>query len=82
MRPPFFDSAACRQVADPELFFPLGEGPAHQRQIREAKAICYGCSAYWACREYTVEHPERTEFGIWAGTTERERRKSRQQVNA
>lgn len=82
MRPPFFNSAACRQVADAELFFPLGEGPANKEQIQAAKAVCYRCPEYEACAVYTVEHPERTEFGIWAGTTERERRRRRQAVNA
>ena len=67
---------ACRGV-DPELFFPLGHGSVFQRQIAEAKAVCRGCPVREACDAFVKAHPELTGHGIWAGTTEEERRQLR-----
>ena len=36
------EKAACRRF-DPELFFPLGSGPAVTRQAARAKAVCACC---------------------------------------
>lgn len=65
--------AACRDE-DPELFFPF-EGEKDKEAA--AKAVCAGCELLSACREFAVEHPNLTEFGVWGGTTERERRLAR-----
>jgi len=55
---------------DPDLFFPVrGES------TREAKAVCAGCAVRAECLEHAVgEH-----FGVWGGTSERERRRIRKQ---
>ncbi|ATQ30199.1 WhiB family transcriptional regulator [Rhodococcus ruber] len=59
----------------PALFFGLdSEGePAGDRLRRErrAKAICSRCPVLVLCREFALQSGE---FGIWGGTTERERR--------
>ncbi|MFI2407484.1 WhiB family transcriptional regulator [Micromonospora chersina] len=59
---------ACADV-DPELFFPLSEnaGPA----IEEAKAICNSCAWTAECLSYALA--TRQMFGVWGGTSSRER---------
>ncbi len=62
---------ACRQHADPELFFPIAAvtGPA-ARQAKAAKAVCAPCPVRANCLSYAFETmPE----GIWGGTTRDER---------
>ncbi len=63
------DRAACSGV-DPELFF-----PAKGESLAPAKAICAGCPVRVECLEYALTHNER--YGIWGGTSERERRRLR-----
>lgn len=59
--------AACRD-ADPDLFFPeRGDSTA------PARAICLGCPVFDACFEEGLYQ----KFGVWAGTSERERRRMR-----
>jgi len=61
--------ALCAQT-DPEAFFPDKGG-----STRDAKRICGECDVRAQCLEWALEHDER--FGIWGGTSERERRKLR-----
>jgi WhiB family redox-sensing transcriptional regulator len=57
---------------DPELFFPIGTtGPA-VRQTQEAKRVCLGCDVRSPCLDWALGN-ERLE-GVWAATTEEERR--------
>lgn len=56
-----------------QAFFPLGDGD--EPVIARAKAICSGCSVTEECLQYALETNQR--FGIWAGTTEAERRSIR-----
>lgn len=58
--------AACKG-ADPETFFPLpGHSPA------AAKRVCADCPVRVQCLEYALGTGFR--YGVWAGTTEAERR--------
>ncbi len=60
-------SAVCAQT-DPELFFPeTGNLP------RDAKRVCARCPVCVECLEYALTHDR--VYGVWGGTTERERRK-------
>jgi WhiB family transcriptional regulator, redox-sensing transcriptional regulator len=61
--------SACRGV-DPDLFFPDRGG-----SVREAKEVCRGCPVREECLRYALENGE--SFGIWGGTSERERRSLR-----
>jgi WhiB family redox-sensing transcriptional regulator len=61
--------AACIG-ADPDLFFP---GKGRNDDCAEAKAICAGCPVRDECLEAGMSQ----DFGIWGGTTERERRRLR-----
>jgi WhiB family redox-sensing transcriptional regulator len=67
---PFLDDAACRGL-DPELFY--AEGAA---AIAHAKSLCSICPVQTACLDWAVQ---REEFGVWGGTTARERSAMRRQ---
>lgn len=65
------DHAACRGQ-DPDLFFPIGStGPALV-QIEQAKAVCRRCPVQEQCLEWALNTDQ--TIGVWAGTTETERR--------
>ena len=52
--------------SDPDALFVLG---AAQQQ---AKQVCMGCPVIAECLADSLDNP--TEFGVWGGMTERERR--------
>jgi hypothetical protein len=65
-RPEWYDRAACRD-ADTAVFFPdRGESS------RAALDFCSGCPVAGPCGDHATAQPER--HGIWAGTSERQRR--------
>lgn len=53
-------------TADPDALFVRG------RAQREAKAVCRDCPVLLDCLADALDN--RTEFGVWGGMTERERR--------
>lgn len=64
---PWVAYAACR-TADPDLFFPVdGADPT------PALVICRGCPVQEQCLAWAVD--TRVRYGIWGGTTERDRRR-------
>jgi len=58
--------AVCAQT-DPDAFYPEKGDPCGP-----AKAVCAGCPVAAECLEYALAHDER--FGVWGGTSEKERR--------
>ena len=67
--PAFMDLGSCRGM-DPDIFFPdRGES------LAPAKAVCAECIVRDECLEFALDQGER--FGVWGGTSERERRKLR-----
>lgn len=62
--------AVCAQV-DPELFFPEG-GSA-----KDAKSLCAVCPVRIRCLQYALDHNE--IYGVYGGTSPRERRALRRQ---
>ena len=62
------DSAYCRDIADPEIFFP-------ERNVkpREAKLLCAGCPVKADCLEYALLYGL---SGVWGGTTDKERKRT------
>jgi hypothetical protein len=63
------DRARCREV-DPDLFFPVGDGPLTRKQTAQAKEVCAGCPVIAECLAFALTHlPE----GIAGGTTPAER---------
>jgi len=63
--------AACSEV-DPEIFFPERGGSS-----KAARAVCSRCDVRMNCLEYALNNKE--QFGIWGGTSERERRRLRKE---
>ncbi len=63
--------ANCLGV-DPDLYY-----PERGASTKEAKAICRGCVVREDCLEYALANGEK--FGIWGGTSERERVRIRRQ---
>lgn len=66
--------------ADPELMFPVAEPgtDAYDEQVVRARAVCARCPVRVACREYAVETG--APYGIWGGTTPKERAQLRLQL--
>lgn len=64
---PWAAAAECRGE-DPTQFFP---GP--DDDPAPALSICARCRVKTECLEYAIEARER--YGIWGGTTERQRRR-------
>jgi WhiB family redox-sensing transcriptional regulator len=60
------DRGRCAET-DPEAFFPeKGES------TRRAKLVCRGCEVRAECLAYALRTEQR--FGVWGGTSDRERR--------
>jgi len=67
------DLAACLGE-DPELFFPVGDGPVAEAQIEVAKSVCRSCRVIEQCERYAL----RTGMaGVWGGLDDAERRQKR-----
>jgi WhiB family transcriptional regulator, redox-sensing transcriptional regulator len=66
--------AACRDV-DPELFFPIGNGPIAQAQSARAKAVCRTCAVIGECLRWAIDSGQAE--GVWGGTDAVERRQDR-----
>jgi WhiB family redox-sensing transcriptional regulator len=72
---PGWERYASCATADPEAWFP-GKGESTVAS-RMAKQICKGCFVRTDCLEYALDNPAKTEFGIWGGASEAERRRLR-----
>lgn len=70
LRPIGWQEKAVCSLADPEIFFPERGGSS-----RAARAVCDECPVRMECLEYALDNKE--QFGIWGGTSERERRQLR-----
>jgi WhiB family redox-sensing transcriptional regulator len=75
------DRAACRDVDDPEIFFPSQDkGPS----LSEARTVCARCFVQEACLKYALAmeggQTEKTRGGVYAGTTGGERYRLYQQA--
>lgn len=64
----------CAQT-DPEAFYPEKGGTT-----ASAKAVCQVCPVQAECLAYALARDER--FGVWGGTSERERRQLRRRAAA
>ena len=65
----WLEAAACRGL-DPAIFF-----PERGEDEKPAKAICRTCKVRTECLIYALDSGEK--FGVWGGTSERERRRLR-----
>lgn len=75
--PSFDGSQPCRSL-DLALFFPE-DRVEEMKAVRSIRSVCKTCTFQKACLEWAVQYSER---GIWAGTTEEERRILRRRMKA
>jgi WhiB family redox-sensing transcriptional regulator len=68
---PWKADAACRDE-DPDLFF-----PERGESLAAPKAVCSRCPVREACLECALDTGQK--FGVWGGTSERDRRRLRRQ---
>lgn len=62
----------CYDLSRPDIFYP-GKGES----LKEGKAVCNECAMKQTCLEYALSNNE--QFGLWGGTSERERARIRKQ---
>jgi WhiB family redox-sensing transcriptional regulator len=67
-RPSYQKDAACRDISNPEIFFPSA---GDTESLKAAKALCNICPVIAECLEYALGNNER--YGIWGGKSTRER---------
>lgn len=48
--------------------------PEHGASAAPAKKVCAGCDVSEECLAFALAHPMISHYGIWGGTTERQRR--------
>ena len=74
-RPDWQQHANCKGI-DTNLFF-----PSNAQESAAAKAIikpiCEACVVFTQCRDYALSFPEKALQGIWANTTDNDRRRIR-----
>ncbi|MHB1762637.1 MAG: WhiB family transcriptional regulator [Acidimicrobiales bacterium] len=68
------DQGRCRGL-DPDMFFP--EAGVLSATIAAAKAVCAECPVRSECLAWALRHEK---FGIWGGTSAKERRALRRQL--
>lgn len=69
------EDGICARV-DPDAWFPESDGPAHRTVTR----ICAACPVRRHCLSWALWFGE--EYGIWAGTTARDRQWLRRRLRA
>jgi len=69
---PWTTKAKCISIgtnmADTLFFIEKGGSP------KKGKEFCNGCPVKTPCLEYALSNPEETKYGIWGGTSERQRK--------
>ena len=65
-----FENAACREIGDPDYFFPEGKAEEAER-LPNLRRICAGCIERKKCLAYAIK--EEIQHGIWGGKTPSER---------
>lgn len=70
-REPWRSEAKCLAEAKPTSWF----FPDRTESVEARKTYCRTCPVQQDCLNYAIENKER--FGIWGGTSEKERRKLR-----
>ncbi len=67
---PLLLQAKCRDIENPDIFFPEGK-VQEANSLPIARSICEGCIERKECLEYALA--ENIPHGIWAGTTPKDR---------
>ena len=82
IHPTWIDGAKCRGLPG-DLFY--SEHQHNNSQVQEARSVCLGthpnhpgrCPVLEACLDYAINNGEK--YGVWGGTSERERRRIKRQ---
>lgn len=74
----WWNAAVCR-AEDPQLFFPVGEGPVAKKWAEKAKAVCATCPVMDECLQWALDNGQ--DAGIWGGLTPRELRALRRRLH-
>jgi WhiB family redox-sensing transcriptional regulator len=73
---PWAEQALCAQIGG-EAWFPekgdVDDPKTNAFSVSTAKKVCARCPVRTPCLDYALRNDER--FGVWGGTTERERRR-------
>lgn len=67
---PNFPYARCAETDPDGVFYPSGEGT--RSNVERARQICATCPHIFDCLDYALAEPA-GEYGVWGGTTEKER---------
>jgi uncharacterized membrane-anchored protein len=65
-----FENPACREIGDPDYFFPEGKAEEAER-LPNLRRICGDCTDRKECLAYAIK--EEIQHGIWGGKTPTER---------
>lgn len=76
--PRFYEDPSCASVGGDFWFPEKSDGSSNSVEMLIAKSICKSCPHKVECAQWGVE---KERFGIWGGTTERERSILRRQLN-
>lgn len=76
--PRFYEDPSCASVGGDFWFPEKSDGSSNSVEMLLAKSICGRCPHKVECAEWGVK---KEHFGIWGGTTEKERRVLRRQLN-
>jgi WhiB family transcriptional regulator, redox-sensing transcriptional regulator len=63
---------------DPDLWFPEGDVRETQEKAEAAKKVCAACPVSDPCLSEALPHP--SYYGIWGGTTDRQRSRMRSRL--
>lgn len=69
---PDLPAAACRDIENPDLFFPESSGE-ERKSLKIAREICGGCIVRKECLDFALR--EQIAHGIWAGFTWEQRKR-------
>jgi WhiB family redox-sensing transcriptional regulator len=73
----WLDKASCKDIENPDIFFPPRDKELYRLQADEAKTYCYGgngmsaCPVRQRCLWQAIEQDK--QHGIWGGMSHRER---------
>lgn len=75
---PWMRDATCAGSGEPDVWFPDDPGQTGHRVTLGAKTVCASCPVRVQCLEYAMRTDVR--YGIWGGTTPRERDQIRRTI--
>jgi WhiB family redox-sensing transcriptional regulator len=79
--PEWHTAAACTDLPDTLFFGSENEWPTIRPiELARVRAVCHSCPVRWACLTWALTKGE--EYGVWAGTTGRDRARLQKRIAA